>query len=153
MNQNFQDSAKSRACRIASRVQSRALQHILEVLYLSWFEGFSRAEAQLEIAKRHGVTNGTVMDAFSERRGGVSQSELDRFIEKPDLKGLEQALLKRFKDDPQAASPIREFMLEIRRSERSPSLKAFLMSLSPEELLSFVEKLKLAQPRKSNYSD
>ena len=148
MNQHSQESAKNRACRIVSRVQCRALQHILEVLCLSWFEGYSRTEAQLEVAKRHNVTTGTVMDAFSERRGGVSQGELDRFIEEPDLKGLEQALLKRFKDDPRAASPIRDFMLEIRSSERTLSLTARLKSLSPEELVALIHRMRSVSMQK-----
>ncbi len=96
-----------------------ALRYTLEVICLSWFEGYARIEAQKEVAKRHSIAKETVMDAFSKRHGGVPQKEFDRLLVTSDLAGLKKALLHRFKDDPQCNNTIRGFICELRRFDCS----------------------------------
>ena len=99
---------------------SKALQYALETLEVAFLDEMPRHETAKAVAKRHSVTVPTVEDKLGARHGGAGAAELDRLIESCDLDGLRNLLLKRFSREPDHASVIRKFIMDLRALDPKP---------------------------------
>lgn len=74
----------------------KALEHILQVVYLTHFSGIPRSKATRDVAKIHGgIAPQTVLDKYC-RQLNLKASEFDRLIAEPGLVGLKKILYAKF---------------------------------------------------------
>jgi len=74
----------------------KALEHILQVVYLTHFLGIPRSKATKDVAKIHGgIAPQTVLDKYC-RQLNLKASEFDRLIAEPGLSGLKEILYAKF---------------------------------------------------------
>ncbi len=74
----------------------KALEHILQVVYLTHFSGIPRSKATKDVAKIHGgIAPQTVLDKYC-RQLNLKASEFDRLIAEPGLGGLKEILYAKF---------------------------------------------------------
>ncbi len=74
----------------------KALEHILQVVYLTHFSGIPRSKATKDVAKIHGgIAPQTVLDKYC-RQLNLKASEFDRLIAEPGLSGLKEILYAKF---------------------------------------------------------
>jgi hypothetical protein len=75
----------------------KALEHILQVIYLAHFSGVSRAKATKIIADMHEVAPQTVLDKYC-RQLNLKASEFDRLLAEPGLIDIKNKLYMKFGD-------------------------------------------------------
>jgi hypothetical protein len=74
----------------------KALEHILQVVYLTHFLGAPRSKATKDVAKKHGgIAPQTVLDKYC-RQLNLKASEFDRLVAEPGLSGLKGILYAKF---------------------------------------------------------
>ena len=74
----------------------KALEHILQVVYLTHFSGIPRSKATKVVAKIHGgIAPQTVLDKYC-RQLNLKASEFDKLISEPALRGLKKILYAKF---------------------------------------------------------
>ncbi len=74
----------------------KALEHILQVVYMTHFSGVPRSKATKEVAKMHGgIAPQTVLDKYC-RQLNLKASEFDRLVAEPGLRGLKEILYAKF---------------------------------------------------------
>lgn len=74
----------------------KALEHILQVVYLTHFSGIPRSKATKDVAKMHGgIAPQTVLDKYC-RQLNLKAAEFDRLIAEPGLSGLKKKLNAKF---------------------------------------------------------
>ena len=74
----------------------RALEHILQVVYMTHFSGIPRSKATKDVAKMHGgIAPQTVLDKYC-RQLNLKASEFDRLVAEPGLNGLKEILHAKF---------------------------------------------------------
>lgn len=74
----------------------KALEHILQVVYLTHFSGIPRSKATKDVAKMHGgIAPQTVSDKYC-RQLNLKAAEFDRLIAEPGLSGLKKKLNAKF---------------------------------------------------------
>ena len=74
----------------------KALEHILQVVYMTCFSGVSRSKATKDVAKMHGgIAPQTVLDKYC-RQLNLKASEFDRLVAEPGLSGLKEILYAKF---------------------------------------------------------
>ena len=75
----------------------KALEHILQVVYLTHFSGIPRSKATKDVAKMHGgIAPQTVLDKYC-RQLNLKASEFDRLISEPGFIGLKEKLYGKFR--------------------------------------------------------
>jgi hypothetical protein len=75
----------------------KALEHILQVVYLIHFSGIPRSKATKDVARMHGgIAPQTVLDKYC-RQLNLKASEFDRFIAEPGFSGLKEKLYAKFR--------------------------------------------------------
>ena len=75
---------------------SKALEHILQVVYMTHFSGVPRSKATKDVAKMHGgIAPQTVLDKYC-RQLNLKASEFDRLVAEPGLSGLKEILYAKF---------------------------------------------------------
>lgn len=75
----------------------KALEHILQVVYLTHFSGIPRSKATKDVAKMHGgIAPQTVLDKYC-RQLNLKASEFDRLISEPGFIGLKEKLYAKFR--------------------------------------------------------
>ncbi len=72
-----------------------ALAHVLQVVHLVKKSGFSRIKATVEVADKWNVTRQNVQDKYC-RQLGLTASEVDRLLKRPDSNELMSVLKDRF---------------------------------------------------------
>ncbi len=115
---------------LSDRTQNVALGYVIETIALTWLKGYSRIDAQREVAHRHGITISTVMDKFGYRRGGVTAEELDKILDTGNVADLERFLHKLFKNDN---NTIRELVLTLKPHRRAPVLPRMFAHMSESQ--------------------
>ena len=74
----------------------KALEHILQVVYMTHFSGVPRSKATKDVAKMHGgIAPQTVLDKYC-RQLNLKASEFDRLVAEPGLSGLKEILYAKF---------------------------------------------------------
>ena len=74
----------------------KALEHILQVVYMTHFSGVPRSKATKDVAKMHGgIAPQTVLDKYC-RQLNLKASEFDRLVAEPGLSGLKDILYAKF---------------------------------------------------------
>jgi hypothetical protein len=74
----------------------KALEHILQVVYLAHFSGIPRSKATKNVAKIHGgIAPQTVLDKYC-RQLSLKAAEFDKLIAEPGLCGLKKILYAKF---------------------------------------------------------
>lgn len=74
----------------------KALEHILQVVYMTHFSGVSRSKATKDVAKMHGgIAPQTVLDKYC-RQLNLKASEFDRLVAEPGFSGLKEILYAKF---------------------------------------------------------
>lgn len=74
----------------------KALEHILQVVYLTHFSGIPRSKATKDVARIHGgIAPQTVLDKYC-RQLNLKAFEFDRLIAEPGLGGLKEKLYAKF---------------------------------------------------------
>jgi hypothetical protein len=74
----------------------KALEHILQVVFLTHFSGIPRSKATKNVAKMHGgIAPQTVLDKYC-RQLNLKASEFDKLIAEPGLSGLKEILYAKF---------------------------------------------------------
>jgi negative regulator of replication initiation len=73
----------------------KALEHILQVVYLTHFLSISRSKATKNVAVMHGVATQTVLDKYC-RQLGITAAEFDRLLSETGLIGLKKKLYSKF---------------------------------------------------------
>lgn len=74
----------------------KALEHILQVVYMTHFSGIPRTKATKDVAKMHGgIAPQTVLDKYC-RQLNLKASEFDRLVAEPGLSGLKEILYAKF---------------------------------------------------------
>lgn len=74
----------------------KALEHILQVVYLNHFLGIPRSKATKDVAKMHGgIAPQTVLDKYC-RQLNLKASEFDKLIAEPGFSGLKKKLYAKF---------------------------------------------------------
>jgi hypothetical protein len=74
----------------------KALEHILQVVYMTHFSGVPRSKATKNVAKMHGgIAPQTVLDKYC-RQLNLKASEFDRLVAEPGLSGLKEILYAKF---------------------------------------------------------
>jgi len=74
----------------------KALEHILQVVYMTHFSGVPRSKATKDVAKMHGgIAPQTVLDKYC-RQLNLKASEFDRLVAEPGLSGLKEMLYAKF---------------------------------------------------------
>jgi len=74
----------------------KALEHILQVVYMTHFSGVPRSKATKDVAKMHGgIAPQTVLDKYC-RQLNLKASEFDRLVAKPGLSDLKEILYGKF---------------------------------------------------------
>ena len=75
----------------------KALEQILQVVYLTHFSGIPRSKATKEVAKMHGgIATQSVLDKYG-RQLNLKASEFDRLIAEPGFIGLKEKLYAKFR--------------------------------------------------------
>lgn len=76
----------------------KALEHILQVVYMTHFLGIPRSKSTKDVARMHGgIAPQTVLDKYC-RQLNLKASEFDRLIAEPELSGLKEILYAKFND-------------------------------------------------------
>lgn len=75
----------------------KALEHILQVIYLSHFLKFSRSKATKMVAEIHDVASQTVLDKYC-RQLNLSASEFDKLLSEAGIITLKNKLHNKFFD-------------------------------------------------------
>jgi hypothetical protein len=75
----------------------KALEHILQVIYLSHFQKFSRSKATKMVAEIHDVASQTVLDKYC-RQLNLSASEFDKLLSEAGIITLKNKLHNKFCD-------------------------------------------------------
>ncbi|MCK5163615.1 MAG: hypothetical protein KAQ72_07855 [Desulfobacula sp.] len=73
----------------------KALEHILQVIYLSHIKNISRSKATRIVADLHGVASQTVLDKYC-RQLNLSASEFDKLLAENRLVNLKNKLYNKF---------------------------------------------------------
>jgi hypothetical protein len=74
----------------------KALEHILQVVYMTHFSGVPRSKATKDVAKMHGgIAPQTVLDKYC-RQLNLKASEFDRLVAEPGLSDLKEILYGKF---------------------------------------------------------
>ena len=73
----------------------KALEHILQVVYLAHFKNVSRSKATKRVAEIHDVASQTVLDKYC-RQLNLSASEFDKLLAESDLSTLKSRLHSKF---------------------------------------------------------
>jgi hypothetical protein len=74
----------------------KALEHILQVVYMTHFSGVPRSKATKDVAKMHGgIAPQTVLDKYC-RQLNLKASEFDSLVAEPGLRGLKELLYTKF---------------------------------------------------------
>ena len=74
----------------------KALEHILQVVYMTHFSGIPRSKATKDVAKMHGgIAPQTVLDKYC-RQLNLKAFEFDRLVSEPGLSGLKEILYAKF---------------------------------------------------------
>lgn len=73
----------------------KALEQILQVIYLAHFQNVSRSIATKRVAEIHDVASQTVLDKYC-RQLNMTASEFDKLLSEPDLHTLKGRLYTKF---------------------------------------------------------
>jgi len=73
----------------------KALEQILQVVYLVRFLGLTRSRATKRVAAIHNVTSQTVLDKYC-RQLNLSASDFDKFLSEPGITTLKNKLNNKF---------------------------------------------------------
>lgn len=73
----------------------KALEHILQVVYLVHFIGVSRSKATKDVADLHDVAPQTVLDKYC-RQLNITAADFDRLLAEPGLNSLKKKLYDKF---------------------------------------------------------
>lgn len=97
-SQVMQDSPYKKSINNPPSVQAgtpKALEHILQVIYLAHFQNISRSKATKRVAEIHDVASQTVLDKYC-RQLNLSASEFDKLLSESDLSNLKSILYSKF---------------------------------------------------------
>jgi negative regulator of replication initiation len=75
----------------------KALEHTLQVIYLSHFQKYSRSKATKMVAEIHDVASQTVLDKYC-RQLNLTASEFDKLLSEDGIKTLKIKLQNKFHD-------------------------------------------------------
>ena len=84
----------------------KALEQILQVVWLTLKSSRTRSDATHFVARRHGVAPQTVIDKYC-RQLGITAAEFDLLLREPDLGRLKRSLNQRF---PEFSGLIAEYL-------------------------------------------
>jgi len=73
----------------------KALEQILQVIFLVCFNGYHRSNATKKVAEIHNVATQTVLDKYC-RQLNLTASEFDKLLAEPNLITLKPLLIKKF---------------------------------------------------------